>query len=484
MNPKKVKDVRSLAGAIEDWECKVKTLGNEHDITVDDKIKNAVLTSMCPEEVQNLIFQWADDKSRFEDIRDKVVALAQNRSAEARPRPMEVDQVKWEEWYPDYKEYEAGWNEERANEVEIDYVGETCRKCGGLGHYARECPTPKGKGKGGKDAGKGAYKGYKGYGKDGGHKGYKGYGRNDYHKGKGKGDFGGRGFAGPCWVCGEVGHRAVSCPKKSGGGGGAGSNMEIGAVAEEAEASVGGVWAIAAVEAEAWKVVGKGGKLKIVEPKISGACAVQQNRFQSLVEDGGGKSEQNEGMQQCANELKERIMREIADEVVPKKLKVKEPVSICAVPCCPPGLGEGVGKSWRKIGQGEITIDSAAEESVCPKGWCMQFGAKEPDKFLKFVNASGGQMGHYGERKANFKVPGNAAVMSLNFQVSDVQKPLAAVRRIAERGNIVQFGPKDEDNFIKNEKSGMKIMMVRRGGSYVIPADMIMEVEGFPRQAS
>ena len=27
-------------------------------------------------------------------------------------------------------------------------MGESCRKCGGVGHYARECPTPKGKGKG------------------------------------------------------------------------------------------------------------------------------------------------------------------------------------------------------------------------------------------------------------------------------------------------------------------------------------------------
>jgi hypothetical protein len=72
--------------------------------------------------------------------------------------------------------------------------------------------------------------------------------------------------------------------------------------------------------------------------------------------------------------------------------------------------------------------------------------------------------------------------MSLTFQVSDVQKPLAAVRRIVEKGNIVQFGPRDEDNFIKSNSSGLKIFMVKKGGSYVVPAELLME-EGFQRQA-
>jgi hypothetical protein len=62
MSPKKQKEIGNLAAAIEEWEMRVKSLGSEHDITLDDKIKQAVLTSMCPEEVQNLIFQWADAK--------------------------------------------------------------------------------------------------------------------------------------------------------------------------------------------------------------------------------------------------------------------------------------------------------------------------------------------------------------------------------------------------------------------------------------
>ena len=34
-------------------------------------------------------------------------------------------------------------------------------------------------------------------------------------------------------------------------------------------------------------------------------------------------------------------------------------------------------------GKGEITVDSGAEESVCPSGWGEQFGVTKPDKKTK-----------------------------------------------------------------------------------------------------
>ena len=57
-----------------------------------------------------------------------------------------------------------------------------------------------------------------------------------------------------------------------------------------------------------------------------------------------------------------------------------------------------------QFGDGEwkdITIDSAAEESVCPKDWGKQFGTVQvqEDRKLKFVSANGGKIEHYGERK-------------------------------------------------------------------------------------
>ena len=67
---------------------------------------------------------------------------------------------------------------------------------------------------------------------------------------------------------------------------------------------------------------------------------------------------------------------------------------------------------------------------------------------MKFRTASGGKMEYYGEERVNFVADETAesgAAMGLNFQMSDVQKSLAAVWRIAEKGNIVQFGPRPED---------------------------------------
>ena len=103
------------------------------------------------------------------------------------------------------------------------------------------------------------------------------------------------------------------------------------------------------------------------------------------------------------------------------------------------------------LGREEIAVDSAAEESVCPIEWCEAYKTEIPQKWMKFVNASGGKMGHYAAKEAMFKTGDRKdELMSFSFQVSDVQRPLAAVWRIAEKGNIVQFGPRKEDDYIQN----------------------------------
>ena len=183
--------------------------------------------------------------------------------------------------------------------------------------------------------------------------------------------------------------------------------MDIGSVEEGGPVNVGGVWSIAQVEAEmaeaGWKVVKPRGKWRHAR------------------------------------------MGTVAEEVR----------TINAVP---------VSGTWKQVGTGEITIDSAAEESVCPKTWGGVYPTRDPARWLKFTNASGGSMNHYGEKEAKFTVGQDATVMSLGFQISDALKPLAAVWRIADRGNLIQFGPKEEDNFIQSITTKKKIPMARKGG--------------------
>ena len=216
------------------------------------------------------------------------------------------------------------WGEEERGEVEIDVVGETCRRCGGLGRYARECPTPKGKSKdASKDGGKAKGKG-KGFGNQHG-KGIN-YGGKGGGKGQSKGK--GRSFGGERWTCGEKGHQSSECDH------GRKADMEIGSV--EQEVGVGGVWAIAQVKAEEhWQEVRRAGKRVGFDSRIN--CV------------------------ECQPVIEEK--------------------NICKV--------EGK-KPWRPIGSGEIMVDSAAEESVCPKTWEGGIQMRRPSRWLRFVKASGG----------------------------------------------------------------------------------------------
>ena len=59
--------------------------------------------------------------------------------------------------------------------------------------------------------------------------------------------------------------------------------------------------------------------------------------------------------------------------------------------------------TWRRTGASEITVDSVAEELVCPLEWGQEYETRGPKKWMRFVKASGGQMGHYGEKTATFQ---------------------------------------------------------------------------------
>ena len=56
-------------------------------------------------------------------------------------------------------------------------------------------------------------------------------------------------------------------------------------------------------------------------------------------------------------------------------------------------------------GKTEITVDSGAEENVCPWNWGSQFPVKVADEWLNFKNASGGSMEHYGQREVHVVSP-------------------------------------------------------------------------------
>ena len=47
-----------------------------------------------------------------------------------------------------------------------------------------------------------------------------------------------------------------------------------------------------------------------------------------------------------------------------------------------------------RLGHGEITDDSAAEESVCPKAWGEAYKVEEPEKMVEVQRIKWREMGH------------------------------------------------------------------------------------------
>ncbi len=149
------------------------------------------------------------------------------------------------------------------------------------------------------------------------------------------------------------------------------------------------------------------------------------------------------------------------------------------------GLAEAGGENTSRTGQ--ITIDSKAAESVRPKDSFPHVPFRPAYRHksqAKYVAANGSRMDNYGQKRIPFKMKGGEGAQSIVFQVTDVTRPLAAVSRIVEKGNVVHFGPRPEDNFIRSE-SGKKLQIRREQGTYVIDVEFNdgPAAAGVPRQA-
>ena len=122
----------------------------------------------------------------------------------------------------------------------------------------------------------------------------------------------------------------------------------------------------------------------------------------------------------------------------------------------------------KKRVRGKVTVDSGAGESVWPSGALGGADAVATNS-VGFIAANGSRMKNMGTKRVVFIKDQKRRAMG--FHVTEVRKPLAAVSRIAEKGNIVQFGPKPEDCFIQNIQTKEKMMMQLEKGTYVLDVD-------------
>ena len=135
------------------------------------------------------------------------------------------------------------------------------------------------------------------------------------------------------------------------------------------------------------------------------------------------------------------------------------------------------------LGFGEIAVDSSAGESCWPMDEGGAFEVRSSKRNILLKAANGQAMQHVGEKDVTFKDKESGEVLGMTFQVTEVRKPLAAVWRLVEKGNLVQFGPSDAQCFIQNIQSGRRIQLHRRGGSYILRVEYVKWVPGFPGHA-
>ena len=149
VSPRKITKGNKVREMIERWETKVLALERDFNEKLSDKMKAGVLLNMMPGDLENSFIQQADKPENFKMTKERVVSIMEAKNA-LHPDAMDTDNVNCKS-YDDIVQDDG--EKEDLDAVHRDSL---CNRCGGKGHFARNCgtPDPRGKGKGKGKSGK------------------------------------------------------------------------------------------------------------------------------------------------------------------------------------------------------------------------------------------------------------------------------------------------------------------------------------------
>ena len=146
MVPDKIKKGQDFQTHVSKWEGWVNKLERDYKEKTSDMAKIGILISMAPDDLQDTILQHADRLKEYKQVKDKMVGLLDARARLKDPNAIDIGFAGEDDWW---------WDDAESSDVDVAAIGkgDHCKRCGGVGNIANECPTPKGKGKGKEDKG-------------------------------------------------------------------------------------------------------------------------------------------------------------------------------------------------------------------------------------------------------------------------------------------------------------------------------------------